>query len=98
MVPQVPTYMYGGIFTKKGNKPICFSWKLEFICFSSCIFGLWIFLLGKLLLEVSHNSKQINIFFSYKWFVRTSLQELSYNKVSLWVYLFFVVLDMNTQG
>lgn len=80
MVPQVPTYMYRDIFTKKGNKPICSSWKFEYICFSSCIFGLWIFLWGKLLLEVSHNSNQINIFLSYHWFC-------------LWEYLFFVILN-----
>lgn len=58
------TYVYADIFTKKGNKPICGSWKLEYVCFSSCIISLWIFLWGKLLLGTSHNSKQIYIFSS----------------------------------
>lgn len=70
------TYMYADIFTKNGNKPICFSGRIEYICFSSCTICLWICLWGKMLLGVSLNSKKICIFFIITGFLRLFMRVL----------------------
>lgn len=70
------TYMYADIFTKNENKPICFSWRIEYICFSSCSICLWICLWGKMLLGVSLNSNQICIFFIITAFLRLFMRAL----------------------
>lgn len=70
------TYMYADIFTKNGNKPICFSGRIEYICFSSFTICLWICLWGKMLLGVSLNSKKICIFFIVTGFLRLFMRVL----------------------